>query len=496
VFIAQSKRILILNARPPAFVINYATGGPGSFFTIAGHGFPAKGKATILVNSHVLGEAATDGAGDCLFLLDTRQAGPGRYLVTTTAHPGTLAGFAVAAGEPVHPQEGSGTVFPIPSGIAYAKYSGGSGTTQDPYRIATASDLIALGETPADYDKHFVLTADLDLDPNLPGCKVFDRAVIAPDTNPALLYYQGVAFTGVFDGGRHKLSHLTIRGASYLGLFGELEAAAQVRDVGIEAVSVTGSGDFIAALAAESRGAVTGCYSTGVVNATGRAQERAYNVGGLIASAFGDVTFCYSSAAVTGGTYVGGLMGSNWGIAARCYSTGPVRGGGSVGGFVGENLSITERCYSLGPVAGDSYVGGLVGENYQGQVNDCYSTGAVSGGWYVGGLVGQNGALTDAGKQAIVTRCYSAGAVQGQSYVGGLVGSDAAAVTGSFWDAQTSGQTASHGGTGQTTAEMQTAKTFLDAGWDFVGETANGTEDLWWISEGRDYPRLWWEVRN
>ena len=43
-------------------------------------------------------------------------------------------------------------------------------------------------------------------------------------------------------------------------------------------------------------------------------------------------------------------------------------------------------------------------------------------------------------------------------------------------------------------AEMQTAKTFLDAGWDFVDGTANGTEDIWWILEGQDYPRLWWEA--
>jgi hypothetical protein len=27
-----------------------------------------------------------------------------------------------------------------------------------------------------------------------------------------------------------------------------------------------------------------------------------------------------------------------------------------------------------------------------------------------------------------------------------------------------------------------------------VGETANGTEDIWWIDEGQDYPRLWWEI--
>ena len=41
---------------------------------------------------------------------------------------------------------------------------------------------------------------------------------------------------------------------------------------------------------------------------------------------------------------------------------------------------------------------------------------------------------------------------------------------------------------------MQTAATFLDAGWDFVGETANGTADIWWINEGKDYPRLSWEL--
>ena len=52
------------------------------------------------------------------------------------------------------------------------------------------------------------------------------------------------------------------------------------------------------------------------------------------------------------------------------------------------------------------------------------------------------------------------------------------------------------GGTGKTTAEMHTAKTFLDAGWDLVGETANGTEDIWKIAEGLDYPRLGWEAQD
>jgi hypothetical protein len=64
---------------------------------------------------------------------------------------------------------------------ATAKYSGGNGTAQDPYQIATAADPILLGDSPADYDKHFILTADIDLDPKLAGRRVFDKAVITPD---------------------------------------------------------------------------------------------------------------------------------------------------------------------------------------------------------------------------------------------------------------------------------------------------------------------------
>jgi len=63
-----------------------------------------------------------------------------------------------------------------------------------------------------------------------------------------------------------------------------------------------------------------------------------------------------------------------------------------------------------------------------------------------------------------------------------------------FRDIETSGQIASDGGTGKTTAERHIASTFLETGCDFVDETANGTERIRWILEGQDYPRLWWEA--
>jgi hypothetical protein len=47
---------------------------------------------------------------------------------------------------------------------------------------------------------------------------------------------------------------------------------------------------------------------------------------------------------------------------------------------------------------------------------------------------------------------------------------------------------------GMSTAEMQTRSTFTEAGWDFVVESVNGTEDIWRMCiDGVHYPMLWWE---
>jgi hypothetical protein len=33
---------------------------------------------------------------------------------------------------------------------------------------------------------------------------------------------------------------------------------------------------------------------------------------------------------------------------------------------------------------------------------------------------------------------------------------------------------------------MQIVKMFLEAGWDLVGETVTGMDDIWWINESKD----------
>jgi hypothetical protein len=64
-------------------------------------------------------------------------------------------------------------------------------------------------------------------------------------------------------------------------------------------------------------------------------------------------------------------------------------------------------------------------------------------------------------------------------------------VMGCLWDTELSGVEVGTGsgefsyGIGLPTILMQTAMTFLDLGWDFVG--------AWEICEGASYPRLRWE---
>jgi hypothetical protein len=350
----------------------------------------------------------------------------------------------------------AGVVLLTSVSAASARYSGGTGEPNDPYQIATAADLIALGASPADYGRQFVLTTDIDLDPNLPGRKVFDKAVIAPDTDPAD-DFQGASFTGVFDGKGHTIRNLKVIGGAYLGLFGSLAASAGVTSLGLEAIEVRGTGGHVGGLAGYSEARIAGNSSSGAVSG----KER---VGGLVGSNYARVATSSSSASVSGTDEVGGLVGHNWGGVDSSSSSGAVRATGrSAGGLVGlnDNASITVSC-STGPVSGNQSVGGLVGSHRQGSIGASYSSGSVSGKDNIGGLVGENPA---------------------DGY------GEAGAVHASFWDVQTSGRTTSAGGTGKTTAEMQNRATFLRAGWDFVEEVANGTCDYWQATPS-DYPRL------
>ena len=297
-------------------------------------------------------------------------------------------------------------------------YSGGSGTEADPYQIEVVSDWNDLMNTTADWDKYFIMTADV----NLQGIPL---TPVSNSTNK---------FTGVFDGGGHIIRNAVINenkpGASYIGLFGSVGPDGEVRNLGVENVYSDGYGN-IGGLAGGNDGTIIACYVTGIVSGV-------LDNGGLVGANYGTITNCYATSAVNGGLYRGG--------------------------------------------------GGLVGNNCEGTIANCYATGAVTGARGIGGLVGVNNGGT-------IVACYATGAVSGDSDTGGLAGyNDAGRIGVSFWDVNTSGwSTSAGGGEGKTTTEMKTLSTFTSAGWDFVGETANGTKDIWTICEGVNYPKFVWQ---
>jgi hypothetical protein len=193
---------------------------------------------------------------------------------------------------------------------------------------------------------------------------------------------------------------------------------------------------------------------------------------------------------------IGGLVGGNIGIVSKCYSAGSVVGDVNIGGLVGCNYwsdSSISNCYFTGSVSGNQTIGGIVGANERGFLLNCFSTGDVNGVSSIGGLAGGN-------SWGNVSNCYSTGDVNGVSSVGGLMGYNYRSVSNCFWDTdtQTHGVTESIGdnqGTitnvvGLPTEQMKTKNTFIEAGWDFIDEYANGTSETWQMPVGGGYPSL------
>jgi hypothetical protein len=76
---------------------------------------------------------------------------------------------------------------------------------------------------------HTRLMANIDL-----SGRMYTTAVIAPDTSTSF-GFQGIQFLGVFDGGRHTISNLTIPASTkdYIGLFGSMGTDGQVKRLGV-----------------------------------------------------------------------------------------------------------------------------------------------------------------------------------------------------------------------------------------------------------------------
>jgi parallel beta-helix repeat protein len=369
-------------------------------------------------------------------------------------------------------------------------YSGGSGDPNDPYLITDANDWVELTQMPSDWSACFELTTDIDLS---------DVNNLSPVGTLV------IHFTGVFDGNDFVVSNamMDLSGSSNVGLFGRVGADGVIRNLGVEDVNVIGNysvGGLVGYAA--NNCTISNCYATGTVET----DDYAGAAGGLVGyAAYCTISNCYATGYVySDNEYcnIGGLVGhmKSGCLISECYATGTVENDGpanygcAAGGLVGyveESGCLISECYATGNVKAYEYAGGLVGcSDWNLTVSDCYATGNVEGNYYTGGLAGFF-------EEAIVSNCYATGYVYSDyeySCIGGFAGAFwDCTVSNCFWNTETSETTvgvyedSSSGVTGRTTAQMQTESNFTNAGWDFVGETTNGTDDIWMMS---GYPHL------
>jgi hypothetical protein len=134
-------------------------------------------------------------------------------------------------------------------------YSGdGDGSAGNPFQIANIYDFLQLCDSPTDWNKAFILTADINL-----SSLTFTDAPIAP--------YTGVnsGFQGTFNGNGHTLSNLTIAASTkdYIGLFGWVNRGGQITHLGVENIIITGQ-SYVGGLAGWNySGTITDCHAAG-----------------------------------------------------------------------------------------------------------------------------------------------------------------------------------------------------------------------------------------
>ncbi len=252
---------------------------------------------------------------------------------------------------------------------AFSAY--GAGTSGNPYRIATCTQLQEINNN---LSAHYALVSNI----NCNGVSFIH-----------LGSYSGTRFTGSLDGRNHRIMNLN---PDDYGLFGATNGAT-IKNITIYNGSVTGAwvGSFAAYAAAST---LTNLHSGMTVNSSG-----SYS-GGLVGEITGPTTLSESSftgTLNTGPSYNGGLVGemsNSTSTVFNSYSAATINGvgpymGGIVGGFFAGNVS---EVYSSSTIdAGtNSYIGGISGATQNVVANSFSATTLTNTGANVGGVIGAN----------------------------------------------------------------------------------------------------------
>jgi len=354
-------------------------------------------------------------------------------------------------------------------------YSGGDGSAEYPYRIATPNDLNDIGNHEDDWDAHFVMVNDINL-ADYTGTQ-FNVICGSPDGG----WY--TMFEGVFDGDGHVIRNLNLEvDISMAGLFGYIGDSGVVKNVCLDGVDIKAI-HYVGGIAGRNEGVIQNCHVSGTI-------EGEQACGGITGASLcplpNNVSNCSFGGKVIGTDSTGGVVGSTDGTeVVKCYAIVEIIGEVQCGGIVGHNMGGNlQMCFSKGSITCSSSAGGFVGVTYDhcgygGDILDCYADVTVNCSNYAGGFSG-----SAPGPYGQISNCYCSGKVvydaDNHTNVGGFIGEHMTPedVFYSYF-LESAGP---DNGFGEPLSEKQMKQQESFAGWDFV--------EVWNIGENQTYPYL------
>ncbi|WP_430810262.1 MULTISPECIES: InlB B-repeat-containing protein [unclassified Carboxylicivirga] len=263
----------------------------------------------------------------------------------------------------------------------------GQGTPEAPYQLGELTQLLRLAYDPLLWDKHFVLTQDIDMSTyQFPlGFKPIGSANLHPTIN---------YFSGTLAGNGNAIRNLYINRSeeSDIGLFANIHRS-QIYNIALLNGDLKGYNNV---------GMLAGCkYDSKLTNieCSGSVQGRNY-VGGVwgkdltsypATGSSNDTEQVRVEVSVTGNIYVGGVAGLNQDKIQKAAAFAQVNGVNGVGGLVGTNRGNLENSFVFGKVKGKENIGGCIGNHYYySAIINCYALVDVTGinTDETGGLVG------------------------------------------------------------------------------------------------------------
>ena len=270
------------------------------------------------------------------------------------------------------------------------------GEIDNPYTVATTSDLITLGEKLKDGK---TIYAKIENDIDLQGV---DWQPIETSVSKQL----------VLDGGGHTIRNLKVNTSSSVnqGFFGLL--VGKCSNINFENAQITANTKMAGILA----GQVGAATSPGIVENV--------RVSGTISLTSGNAAWDDGQA--------GGICGRLHGADSKIYQCGSetkitaLWSAGGICGEVREGASI-EQCYHVGDITTQSCVGGIASRLLGSTISHCYSHGVMKAvpmvvANPVGGIAGWVQPISGASTTSAIFYCWSDCDVSAQNQVGGIMG--------------------------------------------------------------------------